>query len=76
MIASRIIAGIIIYLLIGYFFLKIVYPDLFKRKRKPVSSLDELEKESEEIVEKKQKIRGETEKTQSKINNINKNLKK
>jgi beta-lactam-binding protein with PASTA domain len=44
------------------------------KKSKPVGSLDDIEKESIEIINKKNEIRGVTEQTQEQINNINKNL--
>lgn len=44
------------------------------KKGKPIGTLDDIEKESIEIINKKNEIRGVTEQTQDQINNINKNL--
>ncbi len=56
----------------------ILVPDLFKKKTKPTnpSTLDEIEKDTIDILNKKNEIRGVTEQTQKQINNINKNLEK
>ena len=58
-------------------FIYIVLPDIYGNKKpKSSSTLDEIEKESIEILNKKQEIRGVTEQTQTQINNINQNLEK
>lgn len=55
----------------------VLVPDLFKNKKKSVvTSLDEIEKETIEILNKTNEIRGVTDQTQKQINNINKNLEK
>lgn len=45
-----------------------------KKEEKPATTLDDLEKEAQEVAQKKREILDTTEATKSKINNINDTL--
>ncbi len=69
----RIILVLIVLFVLIYFLL----PDIFKKspeKKKELNSLEEIEKQSLEILNEKRVIRGVTDQTQKTINQIHKNL--
>jgi predicted PurR-regulated permease PerM len=70
----RFLLVVIILLVVLY----VMLPDIYGKPKEILSqsSLDELEKESIDILNKSRIIRDATDQTQEQINNINQNLKK
>ena len=75
MTAINFIIAIIVLLAILYVIFYVIIPDIFKNKKEFQAPLDELEKESENIKERKSEIRSATDKTHKQIKKINDNLK-